>query len=186
MSSGLHSREGMLQFSKSSAAPSSTASPAAVDNAGSSSQSSPTEIALMSSNASHSLSAADPASAEVAASWTSRPEFRTLASLRAPGRQKYSTICGAALKFLLSLRPARVNRSAGSHIVFHFAKTGPVTLVKQHGRDDKARAGYATRLYETLSEAALRQFGTKQQLRDGGCTVSATAPENRAITANSA
>ena len=49
----------------------------------------------------------------------------------------------AALRFLHSLQPVSVNRGGGSHVVFHFARGGPVTLVQPHagGRSKDGTVG---------------------------------------------
>jgi hypothetical protein len=90
-------------------------------------------------NASSELSAAQTASAaELACSWTADAALTDVASLVQTGRRKFGVIVKAALKFLHSLQPTSVNQS-GSHRVFHFGQTGPVTLVLPHsgGRRSK-------------------------------------------------
>ena len=92
-------------------------------------------------------------------SWTDG--YADLASMLEPGRKKYNVIIKAATRFLYSLRPERINKSGGSHVVFHFGTSSPVTLVRPHasGSKDLTRARhYCTRLYASLQQVALQQF----------------------------
>lgn len=102
-------------------------------------------------------SATSVSTAVAACSWTGA--HSTVQSIRALGRKKYGVIIKCAMRFLHSLNPVTVNRNGGSHIVFHFAKGSPVTLVQPHGgrsKDATQGASYFTRLYQTLHEVALR------------------------------
>jgi len=84
-----------------------------------------------------------------------------LEALCGTGRKKYDTIVKAAMRFLYSLKPERVNKSGGSHVVFHFGRAGPVTLVQPHSggsKDNTCSAAYCTRLFAALEQAALVQF----------------------------
>ena len=109
-------------------------------------------------------------------SWTQRAEFQSVESLRSPGRKKYGTITKAALRFLHSLKPVRVNMSGGSHLVFHYQSGAPVTLVTPHAggsKDSTKSSSYCTRLYATLHEAALQQFNPTAAISAAG---SSSAP----------
>ena len=123
--------------------------------------------ALASASSSSQVNSASAALQPPAHSWTQRPEFQSAASLLSPGRKKYGTIIKAALRFLHSLKPKSVNRSGGSHIVFHFHTGAPVTLVTPHSggsKDSTKSSSYCTRLYATLHEAALQQFNPPSRL----------------------
>ena len=88
-------------------------------------------------------------------------QLRALQSLRLPGRKKFGTIMKAAMRLLHSLKPKSVNRSGGSHTVFHFPSGAPVTLVTPHAgrsKDGTKSGSYCTRLYATLHEVALQRF----------------------------
>jgi hypothetical protein len=100
--------------------------------------------------------------AELACSWTADAALTDVASLLQAGRRKYGVIVKAAVKFLHSLRPTSINQS-GSHRVFNFGQTGPVTLVLPHsGRRSKDRTvsqRYCTQLYKAMQRATMRPFG---------------------------
>ena len=142
-----------------------TSAPSASAVSAASSTSSSSTLASASSSVASSSDALHPPPAY---SWTQRPEFKDLQSLRSPGRKKYGTIMKAALRFLHSLKPKSVNRSGGSHVVFHFQSGSPVTLVRPHSgsgsKDGTRSGGYCTRLYEVMHEAALQQFQATGEL----------------------
>jgi hypothetical protein len=140
--------------SSASAAASASASVIKVDNGHGS----------LASDASSELSSAQPASAaELACSWTADAALTDVASLLQTGRRKFGVIVKAAVKFLHSLHPTSVNQS-GSHRVFHFGQTGPVTLVIPHAgrrsKDNTVSRQYCTRLYEAMAQATMSQFGS--------------------------
>jgi hypothetical protein len=99
---------------------------------------------------------------ELACSWTADAELTGVASLLQTGRRKFDVIVKTALKFLHSLHPISVTQS-GSHRVFHFAQSGPVTLVIPHAgrrsKDSTVSRQYCTRLYEAMAQATMSQFG---------------------------
>jgi predicted RNA binding protein YcfA (HicA-like mRNA interferase family) len=121
--------------------------------------------------ASSELSSAQTApAAELACSWTADAALTDVSSLLQTGRRKFGVIVKAALKFLHSLHPTSVNQS-GSHRVFHFGQTGPVTLVLPHAgrrsKDGTVSQRYCTRLYKAMQQATMSQFGP---LHSGGAT----------------
>jgi predicted RNA binding protein YcfA (HicA-like mRNA interferase family) len=85
-----------------------------------------------------------------------------VASLLQTGRRKFGVIVKAALKFLHALQPTSVNQS-GSHRVFHFGQSGPVTLVLPHtgsrSKDGTVSQRYCTQLYKAMQQATMSQFG---------------------------
>jgi hypothetical protein len=114
-------------------------------------------------NVSSALTPAQTGSAaELACSWTADAALTDVASLLQTGRRKFGVIVKAALKFLHSLQPTSVNQSR-SHRVFHFAQSGPVTLVIPHAgrrsKDSPVSRQYCTRLYEAMQQATMSQFG---------------------------
>jgi len=97
-------------------------------------------------------------------SWTQSKAMQSLESLLTTGRQKYATIVKVGLKVLHSLNPSSVNRSGGSHLVFHYPVGSPVTLVLPHtggggSKDSTVSAQYCTRLYQRINEAIQQQIG---------------------------
>jgi predicted RNA binding protein YcfA (HicA-like mRNA interferase family) len=102
------------------------------------------------------------AAAELACSWTADAALTDVASLLQTGRRKFGVIVKAAVKFLHSLHPTSVNQS-GSHRVFHFGQTGPVTLVLPHAgrrsKDGTVSQRYCTQLYKAMQQATMSQFG---------------------------
>jgi len=96
-------------------------------------------------------------------SWTQSKAMQSLESLLTAGRQKYATIVKVGLKVLYSLKPSSVNRSGGSHLVFHYPVGSPVTLVLPHtggggNHDSTKSAQYCTRLYQRINEVVMRQL----------------------------
>jgi len=85
-----------------------------------------------------------------------------VASLLQAGRREYGVIVKVALKFLHSLQPTWVNQS-GSHRVFHFGQSGPMTLVLPHAgrrsKDGTVSQRYCTQLYKAMQQATMSQFG---------------------------
>jgi predicted nucleic acid-binding protein len=121
--------------------------------------------------ASNQLSSVQAASAaELACSWTADAAMTDVAELLQTGRRKFGVIVKAALKFLHSLHPTSVNQS-GSHRVFHFGQSGPVTLVIPHAgrrsKDGTVSRRYCTQLYRAMEQATMSQFGP---LHSGGAS----------------
>jgi hypothetical protein len=129
-------------------------------------------------------------SIELACSWTADAALTDVASLLQTGRRKFGVIVKAAVKFLHSLHPTSINQS-GSHRVFHFGQTGPVTLVLPHAgrrsKDGTVSQRYCTRLYKAMQEATMSQFGPMHaaalldevqpqlQLKAAGCSSASVA-----------
>jgi predicted RNA binding protein YcfA (HicA-like mRNA interferase family) len=114
--------------------------------------------------ASAELSPAQAASvAELACSWTADAALTDVSSLLQTGRRKFGVIVKAAVKFLHSLHPTSVNQS-GSHRVFHFGQSGPVTLVLPHAgrrsKDGTVSRQCCTQLYRAMQQATMSQFGS--------------------------
>jgi hypothetical protein len=144
-----------------SSAAGSAAPSAASASANSSSVVAPAEDSLIPSEP-EVLASRESSLAAASVFWTNSTEFRSLESVVSAGRVKYRSIVKVALSFLHSLQPISVNRGGGSHVVFHFSKAHPVTLVMPHSgssKDGTVGPGYHTRLFETLQLAALQQFG---------------------------